>query len=68
MNNKSRRERSFETVFVQSEAPIDLRITVSLIVEKFNRRELNGYERRKREIREATSGDSASHGYEEHSD
>ena len=66
MNNKPRRERSFETVFVQSEAPPDLRVTVSLIIEKMNRRELNEFERTKREIREAASGDSASYGDEEH--
>jgi len=63
MNNKPRR---FETVFVQSETPPDLRVTVSLIIEKMNRRELNKLERTKREIRGTSSGDSASHGYEEH--
>lgn len=51
MKNKPAKRR-FETVFIQSDEPPNLRLVVDLIVKKINRGELNGYdESKKREIR-----------------
>ena len=36
-----KRERSFETVFIQSDSPLNLRLIADLIVKKINRGELN---------------------------
>ena len=52
MKNKPSKQRRFETVFIQSDEPPNLRVVIDLIVKKISRGELNGYdESEKREIR-----------------
>ena len=41
------KDRRFETVFVQSDKPLDLRVFVQLIVSKINRGELSGIDKSK---------------------
>lgn len=64
--SKSRNDRRFDVVFVQSEKTIDLRSMVALIVEKINRGELNEYEDSKREIRRAAPSNCESDVDKEH--
>ena len=45
MNKK--RDRRFETVFVQSDKPLDLRVMVQLLVQKLNRGELINHDKSK---------------------
>ena len=54
MNKK--RERRFETVLIQSDKPLDLRIVVQLLVQKINRGELNGLDKSK--VQRAFNDDS----------
>lgn len=44
---KKRAERRFETVIVESDKPLDLRVFVQLIVKKINRGEMNTNDKRK---------------------
>lgn len=50
MKNK-RPKRSFETVFIQSDKPLNLRVFVDLIVKKIERGEINANKTGQRKIR-----------------
>ena len=44
---KKRAERRFETVTVESDKPLDLRVFVQLVVQKINRGEMDANDKRK---------------------
>lgn len=44
---RNKPERRFETVLVESEKPLNLRVFVQLIVQKINRGEMNNIDKRK---------------------
>ena len=45
--SKKPAQRRFETVFVQSDKPLDLRVVCDLLIKKLKRGELNGIDKSK---------------------